>query len=40
VTIIALGIMAITLIATSIKKLDNYQIGIDVNPNSVSINED
>ncbi|CDW76860.1 UNKNOWN [Stylonychia lemnae] len=37
---VAVVIMAIVLIATSVHKLEAYEVGFDYNPNSVSINED
>jgi hypothetical protein len=32
--------MIIVLIATSVHKLEAYEVGFDYNPNSISINED
>jgi len=40
VAIISIIILIIVLIATSVHKLEAYEVGFDYNPNSVSINED
>ena len=39
VSIVSALVLIITLIATSVKKLENYEVGLDYNPNAVEINE-